>query len=316
MRAAALQQTKLNAADLGAGALLEQLRQLHGQTAELRMTEAVRRAGLSLGNETAVGVMDALGNGDQHLAAVGLVDLVDVGIELLQIEVHLGEIDQIGACAERGGKRSGARQPSGVTAHDLHDSDLRIVINGSVLGDLHAARRDILRGAGKAGTVVRAVKIVVDGLGNAHHAAFVADLLAVFRDLVAGVHRVVAAVIEEIADVVLPEDLQNALVVRVVHIGILHLVAAGAELGGRGVQQQLQLRRVFLVHDIELVVQHALDAVRGAVDLRDALGVQTGADRAVSAGVDDGGGAAGLPDDAGALQNRFRCHNMILHKCI
>ena len=43
----------------------------------------------------------------------------------------------------------------------------------------------------------------------AHHAALIADLLHVLADLVAGVHRVVAAVVEEVADVILLEDLQD-----------------------------------------------------------------------------------------------------------
>ena len=53
-------------------------------------------------------------------------------------------------------------------------------------------------------------------------------------------------------------------------------------------------------HDEELVVQNALDAVVGTVDLGDLLCVERGADDAVGAGVDDRGGTAGLTEDAGA----------------
>ena len=67
-------------------------------------------------------------------------------------------------------------------------------------------------------------------------------------------------------------------------------------------EQQLQLLGVLLAHVIELVVQHALDAVGRAVDLGDDAAVQGGPDHAVGAGVDDGSGAAGLADDARASQ--------------
>ena len=49
-------------------------------------------------------------------------------------------------------------------------------------------------------------------------------------DLVAGVHGVVSAVVAEIADIVLLEDLKNALVIGIVFIRVLDLVAAGARI--------------------------------------------------------------------------------------
>src|SRR5699024_4980520 len=59
-------------------------------------------------------------------------------------------------------------------------------------------------------------------------------------------------------------------------------------------------------HIDEVVVQHALDAVACAQHLGDAVALQRGLDRAVSAGVDDGGRAAGLADDAGTLELRHK----------
>ena len=98
------------------------------------------------------------------------------------------------------------------------------------------------------------------------------------------------------------EHLENTLIIGVVHIGIGDLVAAGAERGGGGVFQQLQLARVLLAHVEQAVGKHALDAVLRAVDGGDAVGVKRRADHAVGAGVDDRGRAAGLTDDAGAFQ--------------
>ncbi len=150
--------------------------------------------------------------------------------------------------------------------------------------------------------MVGAEQVVVDGLGHAHDAALIARLLHILGDLVAGVHGVVAAVVEEVAHIVLFENLQDALVVSVVHVGIGNLIAAGAKLGGGGVEQQLQLLGILLAHVIQLVVEDTLDTVGRAVDSGDVGAVQGGADDAVGAGVDDGSRAAGLTDNQGALQ--------------
>ena len=150
--------------------------------------------------------------------------------------------------------------------------------------------------------MVGAEEVVVDGLGHAHDPALVADLLHVFADFVAGVHGVVSAVVEEVADVIFLEDLQDALIIGVVHIRVLHLIAAGAQSGGRGVFQQFQLGGVLLAHIEQPVVQHALDAMLRAQDAGDVGVFQSGADDAVGAGVDDGSGTAGLAEDAGAFQ--------------
>ena len=77
MRAAALQKAQLNAAHLGAGVLLDNFREHGGKPAELDMAESVGRGGLRLGNEGAVGIMDALGHSDEYLAVL-LIQCVDV----------------------------------------------------------------------------------------------------------------------------------------------------------------------------------------------------------------------------------------------
>ena len=99
------------------------------------------------------------------------------------------------------------------------------------------------------------------------------------------------------------EDFQNALIIGVVHIRVGNLVPAGAQGGGGVIEQVLQLLRVLLVHDHQLIVQHALDAVEGAVNLGDVFVFQSGPDDAVGAGIDDGGRTAGLADDDGTGQS-------------
>ena len=59
----------------------------------------------------------------------------------------------------------------------------------------------------------------------------------------------------------------------------------------------LQLLGIFLVHDHELIIEHALDAVERAVDLGDAGIFQAGLDHAIGRAVDNRGRTAGLTDD-------------------
>ena len=149
--------------------------------------------------------------------------------------------------------------------------------------------------------MVGAEQVVVNGLGHAHHAAVITDLLHILGDLVAGVHGIVTTVIEEVTDVILLEDLQNALVIRVIHIGVRHLIAAGTQSRGRSVLQQLQLGGVLLTHVEQTVIQNTLDAVLRTQDPGDVGVLQGSCDHAVSTGVDDGSGTAGLTEDTGAF---------------
>ena len=85
------------------------------------------------------------------------------------------------------------------------------------------------------GAMVCSEEVVVNGFRNSHDAALVTDFLHIFTNLIAGIHRVVAAIIEEVAHVVLLEDFQDALIIGVIHIGISQLVAAGTQSSKRGV---------------------------------------------------------------------------------
>ena len=66
-----------------------------------------------------------------------------------------------------------------------------------------------------------------------------------------------------------------------------------------------QLCGIFLVHDHQLIVQDALDAVECAVHLGDVGILQAGLDDAVGGAVDNGRGAAGLTDDQGTDKSLF-----------
>ena len=150
--------------------------------------------------------------------------------------------------------------------------------------------------------MIRTVKIVVNGLRYAHNAALIAHLLHVLADLVAGIHGIVAAVIEEIAHVIFFEDFENALVIRIIHVAVLELITAGTKRRGRRMHQQRQFRGGLRAHIVQRIVQYAANTVRRAVHLGNAGAVQRRTDYAVSAGVDHSGRSAGLPNDAGTLE--------------
>ena len=90
-------------------------------------------------------------------------------------------------------------------------------------------------------------------------------LLGQAGDLVGRVHRVVAADVEEIADIVGPKHVDHPL--EVLLLPFAELVAAGADRAGRGrkPQQRHFFRR--LGGKIEqLLLEHALDAMPGPID--------------------------------------------------
>ena len=219
------------------------------------------------------------------------------------IEVDLRQIHQVGAVAGQGSQGGGAGEPAGVAAHALDDGDHALVVNVAVTVHFGHGGGDVLGGGGEAGAMVGAGQVVVDGLRDAHAAHFVAVLQHELADLVAGVHGVVAAVVEEIADVVLPEHLQDLLIIGIVFVGIGDLVAAGAQRGGGRVLHLRKLGGVFLAQVEQIIVQQAHDAVLHAVDLGDDVAVQRGLDRAVRGSVDNGGRSAALAYDRSTLQS-------------
>ena len=308
MRAAALEQGELDAAYLGAGLGLDHLGQHGSQAAQLGMAEAVGGRGLGLGHEGAIGIVDALGHGDHALAGL-VVDGLHVGDEAVHVKVDLGQVDEVGAVAGPGGQGGGAGQPASVAAHDLHDGDHAGVIDVGIAMHFHAGGGDELGRGGKAGAVVGAVQVVVDGLGHADDAALIAGLLHVLGDLVAGVHGVVAAVIEKVANVVFFEDLQDTLIISIVLVGVGQLVAAGAQLRRGGIFQQIQLGGILLTHVIEAVLQHTLDAVGSSQHPSDVPIVQCSANYAQRTGVNYRSRTTGLANNARALEF---VHSLIL----
>ena len=123
----------------------------------------------------------------------------------------------------------------------------------------------------------------------------VAHGLAELGDLEAGVGGVPAAVVEEIADIVGLEDLDQALVFGPVVLQAFQLVTAGAK-GARGGGQQAANSRLALLAGVyQVLAQRADNAVAAGVYLADAIPVLPGGlDHATGGGIDYGGDSTGL----------------------
>ena len=116
-----------------------------------------------------------------------------------------------------------------------------------------------------------------------------------FGDLVGGVHRVVAADVDEVADVVGFEDVDATR--EILRLLLLQLVAAGADRsGGRRVAQQRDLVGRLGGQIEQFFLQHAFDAVVSPVDGADFRHLASGLDDAAQRVVDDRTGAAALGD--------------------
>ena len=101
--------------------------------------------------------------------------------------------------------------------------------------------------------------------GHADGHEIQAALVGQLRDLVGRIHRVVAADIHEIADVVGTEHVDHPLKVFV--LALLQLVAACADRTGGGREPQEGNLVAGLSGEIEeFLLEHAFDAVAGAVD--------------------------------------------------
>jgi len=110
------------------------------------------------------------------------------------------------------------------------------------------------------------------------------------RDLEGGVHGVVAAIVEEISNVVRPEHLNEPLVFGPVLFQALELEAGGAKGAGRGVLQALQDGRGLPVDVDQILGQRPDDAVPSGIEFPDVAGVLfRSLDDAGRRGIDDGG---------------------------
>ena len=116
--------------------------------------------------------------------------------------------------------------------------------------------------------MVRAAKVVIDRFRYADNVHVVARFLHIFRDFIAGIHAVVTAVIEEIADVVFFKDLQYSAVIGIVLGRVFKFVSSRAERRCGRVFQRLEFGFIFERNIEKIFVQNALYSVMSAQNAR------------------------------------------------
>ncbi len=149
-------------------------------------------------------------------------------------------------------------------------------------------------------------EVVVYRFRHAHDAHFIADAVHILRELGNGIHRVVSADIEEIAYIIIAENIENLLIYyEVVSRHILwELLAAGAERGCRRIFKQGKVVFSFynVVQKAEASVKHALYSVYRTVDFIYLVAFESAAYNARKRSVDSRGGTAGLTYDGIAVK--------------
>ena len=315
VRSTSLADVQLNRTDLAAELVLHGDLKRLARARELLVAECVHARNTdALANVRAVREVDALGDRDHNVRL--LLELLPYVLEeFLHREIPLGEINEIGLNAVHNATdRRGSRQPARVTAHNLNDRDRLRRVDRTVTDDLLHRYGNVLCRRAEAGGVVGADEVVVDRLRNAHNAHLVVAGLRVCRQLCDRVHRVVAADVEEIADVILLEDreelLENAL-------GILpylrELLTAGAERRRRGVLEHIDalIVRKRLAEIDQTLLKETLNAVAHTVQRLDRTVVYVflhTADDTRKRRVDRRSRATRLTDD--------RITNEFFHRCI
>ena len=246
---AALQGGKLDAAGLGVQIPGHDICQIAGGAGQGLVAEGIDCMHIvgQLADIAAILQLDAFGDGDDD-AGLLLLHGTDLLHEVVHIEGHFGQADHVYALAVVAlCQGSGGGQPAGVAAHDLDAGDVLGAVDSGVPDDLLHHNADVLGSGAVAGGVVGDHQVVVDGLGHAHKADVALDALAVLGQLADGVHGVVAADVEEVADVQLFQNGEQLFVDGFVLVPVGQLVAAAAQKAGRRALEQL---------DVQIVRQH------------------------------------------------------------
>ena len=117
------------------------------------------------------------------------------------IKRNLGQEDKIrGSSANILCQRTSCREPAGVATHGFDKRDVFAVVDAAVAGELGGYGRNESRRATKAGGVIGALEVVVDCFGDADDGNVVVALGKVSRKFIDGIHRIVAANIENAVD--------------------------------------------------------------------------------------------------------------------
>src|SRR5699024_3918613 len=113
--------------------------------------------------------------------------------------------------------------------HGLDNGYSPCIVYGGVAIYFGAGSSYVLCSRTVSRTVVSTVKVVVYRLRYSHNPAFIILGHQIFGNLIAGIHRVIAAVIEKIPDIILFKNLKKAPVISIILFGILEFITAGTQ---------------------------------------------------------------------------------------
>ena len=218
-----------------------------------------------LSDKSTLFVSDTLGYNDHTLAVVFFHLLIYVCKELVSRERYFRQINEVRSQALVASKSRCSRQPTCVTTHCLNDGDHRSVVYGCVKFQFHSGRSYVLCSRAVTRAVICAKKVVVYRLWHAHYAALPTRLVHILADLVAGVHRIVAAVVEEITDIILLKYFQKSLIIRLVNFFWFELVSYATQSRRRSIFEQHKFAHILFANVVKLFIEYALDTVSGTV---------------------------------------------------
>ena len=220
--------------------------------------------------------------------------------QLWELDPRLGQKDEQRHLPLRVGQPSRRWDEPNAPAHRLQHQD-RIRWAGApvlLLCALHHTS-PVARHAAVSRRVVDELElgiahVVVDRLGHPNCYQVQTTLVRQHGDLAGGIHRVIAAVVEKIADTVRSKDLDDPPQILIV-LGT-QLVAAGANSSGRRCDaQQGDLIGGLRRHVQQVLLEHALNAVIAGINCAEHIRhLAADLHHAAQRAVDDGRGAAGL----------------------
>ena len=237
----------------------------------------------------AVRIRDAFRNSDRA-EAVLLVNAFHIAEKLVHFKGALGDVNQVRTVvdilASQGGRGG---EESRVTTH--HHADVNALQRTVVEVDAGEGLGDKAGCGAEARAVVVLLEIVVDGLGNVNGAQLVVRFLRLLVDDAYRVGRIIAADVEEVADVVGLHHLEHPCAVF-----FIGLVAGGKQARGRRAGHLLEVVGGLASEIDEVFIDDAAHAVDGSIDgghLAELAGLKGDAYNAL---IDDRGGATTLRD--------------------
>ena len=218
-------------------AIFSQRRDHRPHAAQLSVTECV--FGSRFGHQRSIRVLQSFGNADTTVTIFfhfGIDEGEKSGFVEHDLREQQHQWDQSRLVF---GETHRCRDPSCVPAHHLEHENAgrRLGHRGDIERGFAHRYRDVLGDRSETRTTIGDRKVVVDGLGHMHRHDRIAEPRGDLRHLEASVGRIVAAVIEKIANVMGAKDLEQPFVLRAILVDAGELIAARAEGASRRVHQ-------------------------------------------------------------------------------